>query len=122
MAPGRLRLGQTRAGVFFGVQQLALQVAFFYVIPIDEPERAHSRAGQQRRLCRAQLAASHDDGCCIRKAFLALWSQRGEADLAAVAIWLQRWRTFWRHRSRTLQRSLAEDRAERSGTAGGSPA
>src|SRR4051794_14105398 len=90
MPPRRFRLGHGRPGVLFRVEHLALQVAFFDIIAIDQPKGAYSGSRQQLCLHTAQSPAAHDDSRGLTHTLLPLLAKFSETYLTAKPLWIGR--------------------------------
>ena len=77
--------GQGLGGVGFFEQPLALQVAGFHVVAVDDGQAADSRAGQRGGMEAAQRAGADDGGMCAEQRFLAVFAQT-EENLPGIAL------------------------------------
>ncbi len=76
-------LGSALAGVRFGVEKLALEIALFDIIAIDQAQGSKTGAGEKGGLDGAEGSAAYNHGGCGAEVPLAFGAERGEAGLAA---------------------------------------
>ena len=95
--PGRFRFGQRLASVGFIEKHLALQVAFFDEVTIDESESADAGACEQAGCGCSGGSAAHQRHMCGAEPFLSRFTDAVKEHLARVSI--QRGpgrREFWK--------------------------
>jgi hypothetical protein len=88
---GRNGLGQTGDRVGFAEQDLALQIAPFHDVAVDDQQTTDTGSGERVECMRAKGAATDDQDGRFAQAGLARFADAGNPSLSAVAVRLAQW-------------------------------